>query len=308
MGLEHDFIQLCKSRDGKSHAAVTDRLRIARQMARDLIGPLRFPKTLRVSDLGGRHVNKLVTHWQRQEMSIGTIKNRLSVARYIYKRLGKSHMLLRTNGEYGIGERPRRTVSRAIELTEEALARIDSKQAPRIRVSLRLQRYLGLRFEESVKLIPREAIVRDMQGTITGLRLRGSWCKNGRERNLVIEKEHQRELLEECVVIAGAGSLINPFHTYDKWRNHFYYYCGKAGIRDRHGLRHQYAQERYTELTGHQAPILDIGGSEEVELDWVTDDRARHHLSNELGHGRKKVTDAYLGKSTNLATQKPVMS
>jgi integrase len=272
---------------------------MARQMARDLVGPLGFRKGLRASELGGRHVNRLLAHWRRQGLSTGTIKNRMAVVRLLYARLGKSHMLLATNAAYGIGRRPLRSVSRARDLTEDALARIESKHADRIRVSLRCQRYLGLRFEESVKLRPGEAIERDAQGRICGLRLMGSWCKNGRERRLIIDKGMQRELLEEALALAGSGSLIAPYRTYAQWRSHFYYACAKAGIRDRHALRHQYAQARYTELTGRPAPIVEAEASahEDVDLDWVGDDRARLVISSELGHGRKHIASAYLGRA-----------
>lgn len=299
MALEHDLIELCGGRRGKGYSSATDRKRIARQIARALVGPLRFSKGLRAKDLEGRHVVRLVAYWNRQGLSVGTMKNRLSTVRTLYDRLGKGHMLLRTNAEYGIGERPVRTVSRGCELTEEALAQIDSKWAERIRISLKLQRFIGLRYEESTKIIPSEAIDRDGEGQIIGLRLMGSWCKSGRTRRLIIEKPMQRDLLEEALLIAGSGSLIRPHRSYDQWRNHFYYYCGKAGIRDRHAFRHQYAQERYTELTGRPAPILNAEEmvSEEVDLSWIDDDRARLIISNELGHGRKHITSAYLGKS-----------
>ena len=297
MALEHDFIKLCGGREGKAYTSADDRKGMARQMARDLVGPLGYSKKLRSGDLKGRHVQKLVAHWKATGKSNGTIKNRLSVVRRIYGRLGKGHMVL-TNPEYGVEKRAIRTVSRARELTEESLARIDSKWANRIRTSLKLQRFLGLRYEESVKLIPSEAIDRDGEGQVIGLRLMGSWCKNGRERRLIIEKKLQRDLLEEALLIAGGGSLIRPHRDYKQWRNHFYHYSKKAGIGDRHALRHQYAQERYTELTGRPAPILNVEEmvSEEVDLSWVDDDRAYLIISTELGHSRKQIASAYLGK------------
>ena len=298
MSLEHELIEVCGGRDGKGYASAIDKKRIARQIAGALVGQLGYSKKLRARDLRGRHVQKVVAHWKDQGLEVGTIKNRMVVVRKIYKRLGKGHMVL-TNEAYGLGKRPLRTVSRARELSEEALAAIDSKFADRIRISLKLERYLGLRYEESVKLVPGEAIDRDGDGQIIGLRLMGSWCKSGRTRRLLIEKEMQQDLLEEALLIAGGGSLIHPHRDYKQWRNHFYYYCGKAGIRDRHALRHQYAQQRYTELTGRPAPILnlDAGVSEEVDLSWVDDDRAYRVIANELGHGRKHIASAYLGKS-----------
>ena len=296
MALEHDLIELCGGREGKAYGSATDRKRMARQMARDLVGALGYSRTLRARDLRGRHVRKLVAHWQGQGLSVGTIKNRMAVVRKIYERLGKSHMVF-TNEAYGLDKRPRRAASRARDLTAEALAKVESKWADRIRLSLKLQRFLGLRYEESVKLMPSDAIERDGQGRIIGLRLMGSWCKNGRERRLLIEKDAQRELLQEALMVAGAGSLIPPQRSYKQWRNHFYYACGKAGIGDRHALRHQYAQERYLELTGRSAPILtgESSDPDDVDLSWVDDDRAYRVISNELGHGRKQIASAYLG-------------
>ena len=298
MALEHDLIALCGGRDGRGYASATDKKRMARQMARDLVAELGYSKKLRARDLKGRHVQKLAAYWKGNGLSVGTIKNRMVVVRKIYERLGKGHMVL-TNDAYGLDKRPLRTESRARELTEEALAKIDSKWASRIRVSLKLQRFLGLRYEESVKLIPHDAIERDGEGQIIGLRLLGSWCKNGRERRLIIEKDMQRALLQEALLIAGGGSLIPPHRDYKQWRNHFYYYSGKAGIKDRHALRHQYAQARYTEMTGRPAPILNLETSvnEELDLSWIDDDRARQVISNELGHGRKQIASAYLGKA-----------
>jgi hypothetical protein len=68
------------------------------------------------------------------------------------------------------------------------------------------------------------------------------------------------------------------------------YRCAKVGLTHRHGLRHRYAQERYLELTGSLPPNCE--GPLET---WAVDDRARTIISDELGHGRKQVTSAYLG-------------
>ncbi|WP_338065100.1 hypothetical protein [Thiomicrorhabdus sediminis] len=74
-----------------------------------------------------------------------------------------------------------------------------------------------------------------------------------------------------------------------------------------HGERHAYAQERYRELVGHEAPIkiqdredawipylskqLEISLQEARDLDY----QARMQISQELGHHREDVVAAYLG-------------
>jgi hypothetical protein len=59
--------------------------------------------------------------------------------------------MARANEAYGIPSRPISNESRAVELTEDLLQALDGPFCERIRVSLQLQRYLGLRIEESVR-------------------------------------------------------------------------------------------------------------------------------------------------------------
>ena len=74
-------------------------------------------------------------------------------------------------------------------------------------------------------------------------------------------------------------------------------YSKRAGLRNLHGLRHAYAQKRYKELTGWDAPIN--GGLKSVELtpsQKEIDYRARMVLAEELGHGREAITVNYCGR------------
>ncbi|MCZ7564338.1 MAG: hypothetical protein M5U08_11655 [Burkholderiales bacterium] len=57
-----------------------------------------------------------------------------------------------------------------------------------------------------------------------------------------------------------------------------------------HGLRHEYAADRYETFSGAAAPVR--GG---VAPDAETDDRARLQVAEELGHSRIEVVAAYLG-------------
>jgi len=73
--------------------------------------------------------------------------------------------------------------------------------------------------------------------------------------------------------------------------------CAAAGIHHVHGHRHQYAQERYRELTGWACPAQ--GGPTKKQLTYeqkAIDRRARFTISQELGHGRESIASVYLGR------------
>jgi Phage integrase, N-terminal/Integrase len=287
--LEYDLIRLCDKHDKHgSFATRADRKRLLLQMARQLRAM--GYRDLRAGKLGGRHVNRLARLWQEEGLSVGAMKNRMSGLRWWAARVGRVHVIARKNGHYGIPSRPLHKISRAVALCDDVLHAIDGPHRHRIGVSLRLQRYLGLRTEESLKIRPAQAIERDAQGIIVQVHLRGSWCKNGRPRSLLIRDERQREALEAALQIAGNASMIPIAMSYVQYLKTFQYRCGKVGLTHRHGLRHRYAQERYQELTGSLPPNCD--GPINT---WGVDDRARHLISEELGHGRKNVTSAYLG-------------
>lgn len=295
--LEYDLVQLCNRHGtGGSYGRRADRKRDLRLMAKQLYA-MGFKK-LRALDLGGRHVNRLIALWKEQGRSVGTMKNRMGSLRWWAAAVGRSHVMARTNDAYGIPSRPITQESRAVELTDDLLQAIDGPFCERIRVSLQLQRYIGLRIEESLKIRPTHAIGRDEHGVIVRLDLRGSWCKSGRTRSILIDDDRQREILEAAARIAGIGSMIPSHLSYIQYLKKMQYRCDKAGLHHRHGLRHRYAQMRYLALTGSLPPNCE--GPLET---WARDDRARHIISNELGHGRKNVTAAYLGPSVRYKKQ-----
>ena len=115
-------------------------------------------------------------------------------------------------------------------------------------MSLRLQAAFGLRRKESIKIQPTWADRGDM------LMLKASWGKGKRAREIPIRNAEQRQVLDEAKRFAGKGSLIPAERTYVEQLHRFEYQCDRAGIHRVHGHRHQYAQERYRELTGWSAP------------------------------------------------------
>lgn len=291
--LTYDFMQLTRlNRDG-SEGLQAERKRTLRMIS-DQLAELGYRK-MRATDLKGRHVLKLVDLWERQGISTGTLKNRMSVLRWWAKKVGASHVMARSNVHYGIGSRQVYMGSRAKELSAAILAKVDGPYAERIRVSLELQRVLGLRREESLKWRPDYAIVRDEAGVITEVQLKASWTKGGRARRIALRTEEQRQVVERSAEVAGRGSLIPPELRYVDYLAKFEYRTRKAGLDRKHGLRHMYAQSRLEELTGHKAPSAG-GPTHLTPKEWEADVEARQLISRELGHERLLITRAYLGR------------
>ena len=227
--------------------------------------------------------------WHTQDLTAGTMKNRLSVLRWWATKIGRPGVLTADNAVYGVPARQYvATTSKARELDPAKLAAI---RDPHVRVSLELQRAFGLRRDEALKIRPRQADHSDR------LVLQGSWTKGGRPREVPIRTAAQRAVLDRAKALAGGGALIPPTRRYREQRQVYEAETVRVGLTKMHGLRHAYAQERYQELTGWAAPVA--GGPTRAQLtpaQRARDLEARLVISAELGHGRERITTAYLGR------------
>ncbi len=150
-----------------------------------------------------------------------------------------------------------------------------------------------MRREECIKIQPHLADKGDR------LDLFGTWCKGGRPRVIPITTKEQRFWLDEtkrfvnnihASMIPKEKSFIQQRYIYDKQTE-------RAGLKNLHGLRHAYAQQRYKALTGFECPIA--GGPKFAELkpeQKVADNYARAILVEELGHSRLQILSNYCGK------------
>jgi site-specific recombinase XerC len=78
--LNHQLKQLCRrNRDG-SHATQRDRERVLTLIA-DQLHAFGF-RGMNTRSLKPKHVEALITHWRQEELSVGTIKNRLAALRW----------------------------------------------------------------------------------------------------------------------------------------------------------------------------------------------------------------------------------
>jgi hypothetical protein len=286
--LNYDLKQLCRrNRDG-SYATQADREHILDLIA-DQLHEMGF-RHMNAHSLKPKHVEKLVERWLAENLSPGTIKNRMSALRWWAEKTAKENIIARSNAAYGVPDRVYVTnVSKAKEL---AMDQLDQIRTLGIRISLRLQAAFGLRREESIKIIPTLA---DRGNSLV---LKDSWTKGGRAREIPIRTLEQRQLVDEAKALAKRKSLVAPgYATYRDYLQHFRTECARIGIHAFHGHRHFYAQMRYQELTGRECPVR--GGPTSKQLtpkQKAVDREARETISREMGHSCEQITAVYLGR------------
>jgi hypothetical protein len=285
--LNYQFKHMCAHSKSGAHSSQASRLRRCSVIARSL-EECGF-RNLDIKNLKPKHIEAAVALWKEREFAIGTIKNLMTEFRRIAEFIGKENIVKRTNREYGIDNRKFVTnVSKATKVTDEQLARVTD---PYTKMSLRLQSEFGLRREESIKIQPAWADLGDR------LRLKDSWTKGGKYREVPIITAAQRAALDDAKALAGKGSLIPKGMRYKDQLERFKAQCAKAGICRVHGLRHHWAQERYETLTGWKAPACGGPTSKQLSAEQKVRDRtARLQISKELGHEREQVSSIYLGR------------
>lgn len=285
--LNHDFKQLGqRNRDG-SFQTQHDRESILSLVANQLAeGGF---KHLRAQGMRTKHIEHLVQRWHAEGISAGTFKNRMSALRWLAEKIDKQNIVARENAAYGIADRRHVTnESQATVLDGDKLAKVSD---PFTAMSLRLQAAFGLRREESIKFRPAWA---DRGDHVT---LKASWTKGGKERDVPITHETQRDVFRQAKALVGDGSLIPAEMLYVDQLNRFKAQTARAGIDHVHGLRHAYAQARYEQLTGWKAPAAGGPSSKQLSPEQKAMDReVRLTISRELGHEREQITAVYLGR------------
>ena len=287
VNLEKELHNMCIQNKDGSYSTQYNRRKILTQAASDLKKLGFF--NLSPKGLKPKHVESLVQHWKESEIKPATIKNRMSHLRWWAKKINKAAVVAKNNDSYGIDKRQYVTnKSKALHLSNDKILRIKDE---RIRASVELQRAFGLRREECLKFQPSYAIRPDK------IVLKASWTKGGKEREVPIRNQFQRDILDRVSQLAGGGSMIPSDYKYKEWLHRYNGQVATAGLSKLHGLRHQYAQDRYHEITGRHCPAR--GGLTSKKLSPEQkgkDQEARLIISKELGHEREAITAIYLGR------------
>ena len=107
-------------------------------------------RQLRSRSLKPKHVDALLALGRRNQLNVGTIKNRMTDLRWWAEKVDIKSVIQPSNADYGIARRqylpPQ---SKAIQLQAKILQQI---QDPFVRLAVRLQAVFGLRRDEAIKL------------------------------------------------------------------------------------------------------------------------------------------------------------
>jgi integrase len=285
--LNYQLKQLCRQNRDGSYSTQSKRAHHLVLIANQLHG-LGF-QGMNARSLKPKHVDALIKQWLAQDLSTGTIKNRMAVLRWWAQKVDKQNVVARSNDHYGIPNRQFVTnTSKAKTVSAPDLEKIPD---PHIRMSLELQQAFGLRREEAIKFQPGFADQGDQ------LRLKASWTKGGKSRTVPIRTEAQRELLDRIRKQVGSASLIPADRSYVQQLRVYERLTANAGLSRMHGLRHAYAQRRYEELTGWPSPAAGGPTSRQLSSEQKAQDhRARSRISLELGHVRTQILSVYLNR------------
>jgi len=274
---------LARNKDG-SFATQANRKAILIKSCKDL--GLAGHKNVTDKNFGAKHCYILRDYWQKQGITTATVKNRLACIRWLGEKMGK---VLPDNQKLEIKNRVYSDNSRnkAKDIDKLAFSQLSERNA----LSVRLQREFGLRMEESIKF---KVSYADKGEKIV---LKDSWTKGGRAREIPVRTDSQRQLLDRLHQFCNKKSLIPDEKNYIQAKWSFEKACSSVGIKNVHGYRHAYAQERYLELTKMQCPKA--GGFTSYKLtkeQKALDYQSRMQISQELGHNREEITVQYLGR------------
>ncbi len=289
----HSINQCIKQITGYSHASRADMRHMLNRCFKDL-HELGY-KLGHVKGLKPKHIHVLVEHWKKQDKNPATIKNYMSKLRKVASVLNKPDLVKQKNDSYQIDKR------NYAPKYNKAITNVDFSKCsdPLIRLSLEAQSLFGLRREESMKIVLRDA----WQGN--ELVIEASWTKGGIGREIELTNSEQREWLSKAINQLPEGHSLIPKEK--SYKNHLARYqevIEKMGLSKCHGLRHAYAQRRYQEITaqcdkngiGLIPPIQ--GGRPYKELNSIEkswDREARETITLALGHSRLSITKTYLG-------------
>ncbi len=262
-------------------------------------------------NLGGRHLEYLLQRWDQEGIAIITLHARVSFLRTFCGWIGKPGMVMEVHDYLPDKDVKRRTVAMRNRAwlpngvdASEVIARargIDERLA----VMLAVEDAFGLRMKEAIEMRP--AWCRTESGAMLNIH---EGTKGGRWRQVPIDTDYKREVFAWALRVAASGKsgrLRWPDRTWTQAKRRYYYLLAeKLGVNlndlgvTSHGLRHEYAQEKYADISGMPSPIA---GTDPRQVDPVKHREAGIEVSRDLGHGRLAVTASYYGSHGHALRQ-----
>lgn len=296
------------SRAGKSYssiATISQRFSHFAAFAKEYAGIKLMEQITRDTVLA--YAKSLAEKVEAGQLTAATAQNYISAVNVVLS-LARGDYALRVTavGDAGLASRSGiAKVDKSVSIAEHLAA--VGKASAVVGLMLEIQRELGLRFEESVKIDAQKAYAQAVDKGVVTIK---AGTKGGRVREVPITSNSQLNALKsaaEYQAFHKIKSMIATGQTYKDFRNNCYNEIRGLGVAF-HGERHAYAIARYQFLVGVAAPVvvgirkpsehiayiaktLGISVKDAGSLDYG----ARLKISFELGHSRTSVTRAYLG-------------
>lgn len=255
------------------------------------------------TSLGGRHIELLMQRWDQEGVTVKVLHTRISYLRTFSKWIGKEGMVKDVHDylpERDLKRREAASKNRAWLANgvdpQEIIAKACALDE-RLGLVLALQDAFALRMKEAIEMRPAYCLVESgkaieiYEGT-----------KGGRLRRVDLDSDYKREVFEwaRSVAAAGRGGRVRwPNRTWKQARRYYYYVLAeKLGVNIKemgvssHGLRHQYAQDKYQDVSGQPPPI---SGVDPRQVDPEKHREASIQVARDLGHGRAQVSNSYYG-------------
>ena len=270
----------------------------------------------------GRHVDALMMDWRRRaetgELGAAALQKYHSFLTTFAGWIGKPKLVKPLSAYFDdpalitrsyIATEPKAWRERGVDV-EQVLAQIEGYDL-HAAASLRLMQAFGLRFKEACMLRPHADVLTAAQAgqpeSVSALYLfthRGT--KGKRQRYVPIDTDARMRAIEAARRVAHreTESVSDPQQTLVQAIRHLRYVMERFGVTKKdlgvtpHGLRHQYAADKYRDSTGSPPPV-NGGGAVEPELDIAT----RRDIAERLGHGRVQISNAYLGSSVAMRSK-----
>jgi integrase len=247
-----------------------------------------------------RHIKAVADSWAAAKLAASTIQTRVSILKWLAAGLGKRGMIMDMS-YYGIADDAvKRIYVAQADKSWSGHAVLSSEKTSDATAldewvgnQMNLMKAFGLRVQEAVMLNPKRADHGDSLCVEAG-------TKGGRTRIVSIRTPEQRKVLDTAKVLAQRspeGSMCPPDKKVKVAIRRIYYIADTLGITKEklgvtlHGLRHQYANDRYEEISGNPSAVR--GGK--AIVDRALDEKARHQVTQDLGHARLNITAAYTG-------------
>lgn len=239
-------------------------------------------------------VHSYAEHLKKRNLSAAYTANMLSAVNSVMSR-AHSHNGTKwtpvTGREVSLERRTRTRTTKTV--TRKQSSKAIEQLSPRTAAIANLARELGLRSKEASLINAKKALADATNKSFVAIE---AGTKGGRYREIPITNPKQIEALRNAAEVQSDDhhSLIPTEQTWAQFREGELRdgreLLKKHGIAGYHELRAAYAAERYADLTGYNAPV-NGGKIEDKEVDFDS----RLQISNELGHGRAEVLNAYVG-------------